>query len=483
MAPRPSKIRDSLSRIWRDRGGVALVYVTLIAGVLVGFVGLAIDGARLFTTSTQAQSAADAAALAAASQLDGLPDAITRATNAAQTTPLVQNTHTFATGGPAIGIAQIRFLRSLPPALNAITATHLTTDPLEARFVEVTTSILTQNNWFIPAVGGAATATTSAIAVAGFTQVVCQIAPLAICNPAETIATGEPFNIDVWRGRQILVKASGPSSAWVPGDFGLVDVAGVQSTPEIANALASSQPNACVSARVDLKPGQVMGARQAMNTRFDLYENPFFGGSAKNDPNYAPARNVTKGYTYTGNACNAAESTDPTVAMGLPRDSNFPVNDSDLGADPRFGTGTWNCLAYWNLNHPSVAAPAGCTGASTPATMTRYQLYRYEIDNNLIPNNSATGGENGNPACHANAATAGDVPDRRIMYFAVINCIELGPISGNSAGPLPVEAFVKAFMTEPTIDVPNFGLFLEVVDITRPGDDDAVLHDVVQLYR
>ena len=54
---------------------------------------------------------------------------------------------------------------------------------------------------------------------------------------------------------------------------------------------------------------------------------------------------------------------------------------------------------------------------------------------------------------------------------------------GNSAGPLPVEAFVKAFITEPTTDVPDYGIFLEVIDITRPGDKDAVVHDIVQLYR
>ena len=70
-----------------------------------------------------------------------------------------------------------------------------------------------------------------------------------------------------------------------------------------------------------------------------------------------------------------------------------------------------------------------------------------------------------------------------MLYFAVVNCIELGPISGNSAGPLPVEAFVKAFITEPTTDVPDYGIFLEIIDITRPGDKDAVVHDIVQLYR
>lgn len=475
--------RWSFSRLWSDQEGVTLVYVTLIAAVLMGLAGLVIDGARLVTTNTQLQSAADAAALAAATQLDGRPDAITRATNAAQSSSLIQNTQTFATGSPNVTIAQIRFLKSLPPRRDPIGSSHLTSDPFEARFVEVTTAVRTQNNWFIMAVGAAATSSTSATAVAGFTQVVCQVAPLAICNPAETIATGEPFDSNTWRGRQIVVKASGPSTAWTPGNFALVDVEGTQSAQGIADLLAADRPSACVSSRIDLKPGQTMGTKTALNVRFDIYENPFFGGSEKNNARYRPARNVTKGYVSSGNVCNAAPATDPAVAMKIPRDSNIPPNDIDLGSSPRFGNGTWDCLGYWNINHPGVTAPAGCTNASTPATFTRYQLYRYEIDNNLIPNNSAIGGENGAPQCHANSATTGDVPDRRVLFFAVVNCIELGPISGNSAGPLPVEAFVKAFITEPTTDVPDYGIFLEVIDITRPGDKDAVVHDIVQLYR
>jgi hypothetical protein len=76
-----------------------------------------------------------------------------------------------------------------------------------------------------------------------------------------------------------------------------------------------------------------------------------------------------------------------------------------------------------------------------------------------------------------------DTPDRRILYFAVINCIELGPLRGNSVGDIPVEAFVEAFLTEP-VDDPSEGpeIVLEVKDIVRPGVG-GVLHDIVQLYR
>lgn len=52
-----------------DRRGAVIIYVTLGLTVFLGFSALAIDGSYLYLMSNRAQSAADAAALAAASQL------------------------------------------------------------------------------------------------------------------------------------------------------------------------------------------------------------------------------------------------------------------------------------------------------------------------------------------------------------------------------------------------------------------------------
>lgn len=463
-----------------------MIYVSVIAAALFGFVALAVDFSTSYTTHTQARAAAEASALAAASQLDGNSDSITRATNAAQTTPLVSNDQNFAQGAAQVSVASLRFLTGLPtgnpgfPEDPSVLDSYVTADPFEARFVEVTTQQLTKNNFFVTAVGGSATAAHTGRAVAGFTQVLCKIAPLAVCNPAEANTIGAPFDIAQWKGHQVLVKAQGPTSAWTPGDFGLVDVDGTQSVPEIRDALASSEPEVCISAVIDVKPGQTEGARNAFNTRFDMYENPGFGGAAaRANPKYRPARNVTKGLVRTGGVCSSPELPQAGArSMAMPRDANISVTQ-------RFGNGTWDCLTYWNTMHPGVGAPAGCTTASTPATMSRFQLYRHEIDSANLENHTgaAPPGEDQEPMCHADSATTTDTPDRRVIFFAVINCIEHGPISGNSAGPIPVEAFVKAFMTEPTGAPPNIDTYLEIVDVTRPGADDGVLHDIVQLYR
>ena len=470
--------------LWRDQQGVVLVYVSVMLGVLVGFAALAIDLSRIETTHTQARSAAEAAALAAASQLDGASDAITRATNAAQTTPLVQNQQNLAQNPGNIAISRLRFLNGLPagtpslPDNPSVLDPYVTTDPTRARFVEVTTQTLTQNNMFAQAISGGTTARANATAVAGFTQVVCQTTPLAICNPAEANAVGAPFDISQWKGRQIVAKQSsssgGGSAAWTPGDFGLVDAATGQGTPNIANLLASTQPNVCISAVVDVKPGQVtMPVRNALNVRFDMYENPLnLPGNPRNEEQYRPARNVTKGLIRTGGNCSTPVAS--PQAMALPRDTNISTS--------RFGNGIWDCPTYWDFNHPGIIRPSGCTN---PPTVTRYEIYRDEIDRGLIPNNAAAGGENGNPVC--SSVTPSDTPDRRVIVLAVINCREqeaLGnPIQGNSANNIPVKAFVKAFMTEPTGAAPTFDTYLEIVDVVKPGADDGILHDIVQLYR
>lgn len=56
----------------RERGAVAIV-VGLSLALMVGMVGLAIDGGRLYLTKTELQNAADACALAASYELTGAP--------------------------------------------------------------------------------------------------------------------------------------------------------------------------------------------------------------------------------------------------------------------------------------------------------------------------------------------------------------------------------------------------------------------------
>lgn len=64
------------------QGGAIIVTVCLILFFLLGFIGIALDFARLFVVKTELQTATDACALAAAQELDRQPDALVRAVNA-----------------------------------------------------------------------------------------------------------------------------------------------------------------------------------------------------------------------------------------------------------------------------------------------------------------------------------------------------------------------------------------------------------------
>ena len=479
----------------RDRRGAVWVYVALTAAVMFGTVGLALDLGRFGIENTQAQDAADAAALAAASQLDGQAGAIARATKAAQTAPLVTNKQALSSAGAGtVTIASLTFYTQLPADDNTAMPTSgatVTTDDTKARFVMVTTQQLPHQNWFLPVVGASANAKTDATAVAGNTKVVCKISPLLVCNPAEAGGnTGAPFDITVWQGKQVLLKGSQNGSQWQPGDFGLQAPQSCGNGAQcVANVLASLNPGSeCTPPVANPKPGQTQGMRESLNTRFDMWQNPYFGSNAAmKNANFAPAVDVTKGMTVN-NQCNQWTQLTPAgspAGEGIPRDSCFAAGTCTNSN--RFGDGKWDCATYWRVNHPGVLKPSWCTSTADATAnfpnQTRFAMYQNEISNSQIPNNSKVPppngpGENGNPTCAP--APAPDGANRRILYFAVIDCVQ-NNFTGKSNTAIPVEAFAKGFLTEPVSNPPTPNIYMEIVGVAQPGD--GVLHDVVQLYR
>ena len=70
-------------RFVRDEDGTILVIVAMALGMILGMIALSFDLGRIAATQSEIQSYADHVALAAAGELDGENDALTRATNAA----------------------------------------------------------------------------------------------------------------------------------------------------------------------------------------------------------------------------------------------------------------------------------------------------------------------------------------------------------------------------------------------------------------
>jgi Flp pilus assembly protein TadG len=431
-----------------DQSGGVAIYVALIAAAMFGIIGLAIDASRAMIVHSEAQAAADAVALAAASQLDGTPGAIARADAAVAN--LVENDQRLAAAGAsAVAIAGVRYLDGLPnDDTLQITDDFVTTDPLRARFVEVTTAPLSHLNTFLRAVGAAAPLNITRRAVAGCNQMLCRSQPLMICNPAEATSIGAPFDIDEWRGRQIrFLHQGGPNAAWAPGNFGYLSAGGT-GVPVLVNALASTNgANVCYGQGVTTEPGAKNGARSALNVRFGIYERPQFNNGDANNPVYAPDVNV----------------------RAMPQDLVF------TGPANRFGNGRWNCDAYWDSNFggSGVAQPSACT--TNTSGFTRYAMYQYEIANGLV-DEPGPGGVTGIPPRGA----ANALPDRRIVYVAVVNCRDES-VAGRVTVP-PI-TYLRVFLTQPVTEPSGVEIIGEVLDVVQVGQDDAVLFDIVQLYR
>lgn len=507
-----------LRRLAQEQRGAVFVYLAFGIAVFTGAMALSLDLGRYFTTNTELQSAADSLALAGAAELDGSLGARARATQVVfgGLQGELVNGQTFATDNlgqevePNATPGGVVFLKRLPPDGNEPTADDVALSDAEARFIRVVVEDRTVNNWLSVPLIGNQPMTTNAAAVAGFTQAVCRFPPLFMCNPLESptfpIAdapgceltvgeTGASFNPDCLEpGTQVLMKfVGGGDAAYSPGNFGLLDPPeGNQGAANVADQIASASPTACFSSFVETRTGEAVGPIDAaLNVRFDDYDNPGFK-SKSGDPLYRPARNITKGRMPKGtDPCVTEIVEDQTVAMPMPRDNCF-LTDSCAGGG-RFGDGNWDRADYWNVNHPG--------GTPTPPdynNMSRYEVYRHEIDNNMIPNNSPTG-ENGNAACYSGGTlsdpsddpntTGSDENDRRILVVAVLNCqalIDQGfDLTGNSKVPLPVERFAKIFLTEPAQGqgTDKADIWGEIVGVLDPGELDGILHDIVQLYR
>ena len=230
---------------FRDARGAVAVYVAIVAPVLFGVGALALDVGRLITLHTELQAAADAAAIAGARELTRLPGSIEKAKEAAA--QAVENIQTFSTDGggkvvvvntqdcaklgvnPPLGAACIRFLATLPADDDApidgtlydeddpVNSGNVATGDEDARFIDVHIGARDISNILFRLLvafgqGLVATSTTSATAVAGQDQVICNLPPMFICNPTEPTGNPDeelPMNANALAGKQLKLFFQG----------------------------------------------------------------------------------------------------------------------------------------------------------------------------------------------------------------------------------------------------------------------------------
>ena len=403
-----------LEKLTTDVSGAVAPMVALSLLGLIGAGGIAFDYARLATLDTELQQAADQAALAAATQLDRAEGAQTRATAAIsdgdEANRLASNLTKFANDGDglAVEIESVTFCDEFDDSVeDTVAACDEAEDDSDSRFVVVTTTARTANYALTPIVAFFQS-TVSATAVAGIESSICNVAPLLVCTGSDDF----PTDADIGKG--MIMKVAGGNS-WAPGNYGFLDFG--NGNPAVINALMGHGLNGCQSTDDnETEPGN-KNATDAINTRMDVYG----GTGATKNPNVCkvadgtgcPAENTRKDMTIAMTferrvatsagkppppGCGAVEGgTVNGVGKTSYDTTDFVqnVNAKQFGRDTchysaqgcaggNFGDAAWDRAAYIAANHPgqtaaSIAAAIG--GSATASTLTRYQVYQWEIAN------------------------------------------------------------------------------------------------------
>lgn len=523
----------------KETRGYILVLSLAVLPVIVGMGLYLVDLGRANNVHSDLQAAADAIALAGARELDGGADSIARAEAAMGQ---LENTVSFLTrtaGGPlevqyvdGDTTFLVYFLTEIPasddtPIDAAFIAETSTLDGFEANYVFVQArSDALEPFFFNPATWTRPTIPIAAQAVATYRTAACDVTPLFICNPFEgqiddlqvSFAMGE------LHGRLIKLHPKGSGTA-APGNFGFLQVTGDNgntsaSADAIRDIFAGDRNPSCYNARqVTTKPGAASSIRQGINVRFDI-----FAGQYQPNATYAPAANVRKGFITAPNgpntACNLVQvdpahpdygdqtewaSPFPEPAVMLP-----PGADGD-GAPGAFvaANGVWDLEKYWRVNHPAIPLTDTLVqemNSSASAEMpSRYDVYRYEIENNLVGDYSRgaptgvrypTSGqvrdsrETGLPSCAArsNVGPSTGPKDRRTVFAAIIDC---AAEAGAGVETMDVNSYASLFMTNPMLRDPadpsqDSTIDVEITDITGYGGNgtlDTFVRDEAVLVR
>ncbi|MCF8709403.1 pilus assembly protein TadG-related protein [Rhizorhapis sp. SPR117] len=438
---------------------------------LIGVGGIAFDYARLASMDSELQNAADQAALAAATQLDGQTDARAHATSAAQS--LIANLTRMSNDGgtTAITVPTIIFYVDKPK-------TTVATTDADANFVLVTVGARQAFYALTPVVAAFSSGNIAASAYAGVGSAICKVPPVMICNPSEPTNNTNPdydFDANALSGAGLKLITG---NATAPGNFGFLETGFGSGAANLSRALGyNTPPGECLPTDgVTTKPGLNASVMDALNTRFDLDTNG--SSTCPSGGTCSPSRNVRKDLVK-GNNCGTSgnqgwqESPNPyrptTAApltsgypdiMGHPRDLCHAISNSlsdsiaagCTSGGGRIGNGQWDRDAYFRVNYGWTSASTWQTNTSLPANATRYQVYEWELAHTATSDkHQVIGSKDGYsyPVCRGTGITPGGTNvDRRRISAAVLNCEALG-LNGQESN-VPVLKWVDLFLVEPS---------------------------------
>jgi Flp pilus assembly protein TadG len=520
----------SISRLLRSTSGAVAPTVALSLFGLIAAGGIAFDYARMAGLDTELQQAADQAALAAATQLDGESGTCARAAAAAAN--MLSNKTLF--GNDAAGTAVVVQEESTCDATGKIRfwqdkgKSSAATDDSNAKFVEVEVDPRTAFYALTPIVGALSSGALSAVAFAGVESAICKVPPLMLCNPAE--ATDPDFTIGDYAGKGIRLVANDGGNNVAPGNFGFL-AAGLDTAGGGAALLRkilgrANVPADCVAGDgVTTDPGNMVSVRDALNTRFDIYDNGLNQACGSNGALCPPSLNTRKDLVQKGNSCTLVNNatgnpngwkepdkpypgtlaqfpltstprqlTDAEAAalnpMGYPRDICHSFSNAGSCADGRIGTGDWDRYAYFRshpVDYPLISSVSAMNTFLTTTfgtiTPTRYQVYTWEMlaanrADRLHTNVNVAGLKaSSQPVCSPPgiAPDATNV-DRRVLSVAVVDC-GAENVSGRTPN-VHVKKWIDIFLTEPSLArlrTENSDVYVEVIGQTQNATDEGAV--------
>jgi hypothetical protein len=339
----------------RQRGVVAVI-AAIALPIMIGFVGLALDGGRLYMQKTELQNAADACALAAARELTCDPAAgpcaasfLINAENAGLT---VAGRNRIDFQGSLIGSAQltaadIQFSTTFGPSGSYLSrAAGASPAAKYARCQPHQTGILP---WFMQVLGvGAQAINAQSVATLSPAMTNCAI-PIGMCMTS-TATSANPFaglTVGHWITSKLSASATG-SFDWIDFTPGSNPSGGCGGACELANLLTTT--GACsvpAPGTQDVgEQGNKSNLSFAWNTRFGLYHGSDTITNAA--PDYT-------GYAYT-----------PTSWP-----SKFNAYGGSSGATPNFAT----ARAQYEPFQGEAAAGINLPGGTSTISKANHQTY------------------------------------------------------------------------------------------------------------
>jgi Flp pilus assembly protein TadG len=307
--------------------------VALSLFVLVGMIGLVLDLGHMYIIKTELQNASDACALAAARELNGDANSLTRAENSGITVG-GQNRVDFQSGLVNIQSSDITFSETLDGSY--VTSASVS-NIANIKYVKCTLPLGGIQPWFMAALGaGTQTVGSMAVATLSPSQTNCAV-PIGLCQ--QGAAPGYGYIEGQWYSG----KFGTDQGESLTGSYNWVDFTPSEGggAAELKNLLAGTGQCNLPSAGTPVgEQGQIAGLTDAWNSRFGIYK----GGGQYNQTTAPPD---FSGYAYTA------------TTWPEPAPQNAYSGSSSIGA-PNYQAAKSASMPYQASN------PVGLTGYPLP---------------------------------------------------------------------------------------------------------------------